>query len=266
MHKSTIVAAIFLLLFIFFAVLLTLQIRKPKAKKRKSGSRCSEEPMTITSFTVDSHDVKGQIGPSFTYEAATNFNLQTSTPFKDGGFLFSIDYPNEEENDIMRGTALVDATNSASNSAAHVPCAVAWDGSSAPVSTNCTTTQDVKGWNVKAIPIKTWFEAQNVNSTTSNAIMSNDKVVTVTFDPIDNCEIYVATVTLVGKSYGTDNTPVTTTFSFGTVSLGNTAAVTIPGSYIFTASAQSTQTVRVVGFKYCDVGEATSTCVGLFLD
>jgi hypothetical protein len=268
MHKSVSIVLVFLIIFIIVALVLILQSRRAVVKKDEvipiSDPTCDTIPLSITNLTVDSYDYGGQIAPTFVYQAKTNFHVETSDDFDNGGVIFALQYPNESGNGVVHGFATSEVTSGHVNSVMGIPCAIGWNVDGGPNSSTCKTEDDVDGWIVYSAAIRQWAAAQNVNYLQTTTSATENKF-TVTWDLVENADIYAVSLTLVGDSYDSDNNIIPTTLSFGGLTTKNSIKITTVGSNHFTAGIPEVQSITVYGFHHCDMGTTDQTCLGVEL-
>lgn len=262
MQRSVIVVAFCLIFFIFFAVVVTLQFRRENRKKPvPCDVGCETEGLSMTTLTPNGFNFNGQIAPTQVYQANTAFNIETNGDFANGGVLFAMQYPNENENGTIYGFALVDVASGNMNSVANVPCAVGWNMNGGPNSSTCKTSDDVEGWQVEVGAVKTWTEASNVTYIQTLTSPSEYRF-TITWDPVVTADVYAIMLTLAGDSYNSSNVSTPTTLSFGGLTTKTSVKIATGGSNYFTADVPIVESVRVVGFYYCDLGDVETVCLG----
>lgn len=265
MQKIVVLTALVLIFIIVFAILLTLQFRRDREKKKPLPPMgCTNEVVTISEIGVGSYTTNGRIGPNPVFQGDMNFSVKTEQAFDNGGVVILTEYPNLQENGVITGLSLRDIESGTENTVLAVPCTVGSTLSANSNSATCTSDLDRKGWQVTMVSVKSWKQAQNVNYLETLASPENNNY-TVTWDPVESCDVYAVSLVLKGDSYDPVDQIVPTRLAFGGVVSGTTLKMKTAGSEYFTADIPEVESVQVVGFHHCDLNEITSTvCVGEF--
>lgn len=262
MNKLLVITALALIFIIVFAYLLVIQYRRDRDRQKPpTGDSCSDDGPKITSFYADNWEFKGQIAPTRVYAAETSFLVETSKDFQNGGVLMFTEYPNEEENGVVTGLSIVDIESGNVNVTTPVSCALGWDMDGGPNSATCRTTSNVKGWNVTGSPVSSWKHANGIQHILTLASPAENKY-SISWEPVPGADVYAVSVTLVGESYNSNDVAVPTRLAFGGLTSKNSMQVTTGGSTYFTADIPSVESVKVVGFNHCDLGNLNTTCLG----
>lgn len=262
MNKLVVITALALILIIVFAYLLVIQYRRDKDReKQPQGVPCPDDGAEIISFYADNWEFKGQIAPTRVYAADTQFLVETSKEFQNGGVLMFTEYPNTEENGVVLGLSIVDIESGKLNVTTPVPCALGWNMDGGPNSATCKTISDVKGWKVSASAVSSWKHANGIQHIETLASPAENKY-SISWEPIEGVDVYAVNLTLVGDSYDSSDTPVLTRLSFGGLTSKTSMKLTTGGSTYFTADVPAVESVKVVGFNHCDLGKLTTICLG----
>jgi hypothetical protein len=265
MQKLAVLTALVLIIIIVFAVVMTLQFRRDRRKERNPHPhKCEQEEIKITSLGVGSYVTNGRIGPHEVFQGDVSLNVQTDRDFHNGGLILFTEYPNLQENGTVIGLSLRDIESGNSNTVVSVPCTIGSALPAHPNSSTCTTSVNRKGWTVSAATVRTWRPAQNVHYAETLASPQTNNY-TITWDPLDGCNVYVVSLTLEGNSYDPDENIVPTRLAFGGLTSGTTLKLTTGGSDYFTADIPSVKSVQVLGFHHCDLNaDLVEVCVGEF--